>query len=186
MRRRRTLGGFAAAIVVATLFALTPRTGFAQPTRATQQQVEAVFLFRFSEFVEWPTSTDRSAPFVIGVLGEDPFGFFLDETVRGEQVSGRPIQIRRFARLDEVGPCDILFVSESERSRMSAIRAALQTRHILTVADFDGFANDGGVIQFAIDAGKTRLKINVAAAQSAGLTISSKLLRSAEIVGAGK
>ena len=52
----------------------------------------------------------------------------------------------------------------------------------LTVSDVDGFAERGGIIQLTTESGKIRLKINVIAAKASNLVISSKLLRSAEIV----
>ena len=42
----------------------------------TEYQVKAVFVYNFTRFVEWPsqTFTAPDEPFVIGVLGSDPFG----------------------------------------------------------------------------------------------------------------
>jgi hypothetical protein len=46
----------------------------------------AVFLFNFTQFTEWPRSAFASeeAPLVIGIIGADPFGKYLEETVSGE------------------------------------------------------------------------------------------------------
>ena len=46
------------------------------PTVPGEYDVKAVFLFNFSQFVDWPTPAlaDPQAPLVIGVLGNDPFG----------------------------------------------------------------------------------------------------------------
>ena len=67
-----------------------------EAARASEYQVKAVFLFNFAQFVDWPASAfpDATAPLVIGVLGDDPFGPYLDETVRGETVRGRPLETR--------------------------------------------------------------------------------------------
>jgi hypothetical protein len=56
---------------------------------------------------------------------------------------------------------------------------------VLTVGDFEGFTRRGGMIRFVTVGNKIRLRINLAAAQAANLTISSKLLRPAQIVGPG-
>src|SRR5205823_3694158 len=47
--------------------------GAASPV--SEYQLKAVFLFNFAHFVEWPAASlpPQSAPFVIGVLGKDPF-----------------------------------------------------------------------------------------------------------------
>lgn len=172
------------AITLAIAVAAPVRRAGGQAPRATQSQVEAVFLFHFTEFVEWPAQAfeGQESRFCIGVLGDDPFGAVLDETMRGEHAAGRPIEVRRFTRIDDAAKCHIIFVGASERARTRAIVTALANRSILTVADADGFARDGGLIQFVVDGGRTRLRINTDAARAAGLTISSKLLRSAEIV----
>ena len=60
---------------------------------------------------------------------------------------------------------------------------SVERRSVLTVSDIDRAAERGAVIQFTNERNRLRLRINVAAAKAAGLTISSKLLRPAEIVG---
>lgn len=154
-----------------------------QSAEAPEYQVKAVFLFNFAQFVDWPrAASPDSAPLVIGILGNDPFGRVLDATVRGEHLGGRPFAVRRFARVEDIGACDILFISQSVGSQVEAILADLGNRAILTVSDISGFASRGGMIHFVTDRNRIRLKINVDAAREARLTISSKLLRLAEIV----
>jgi YfiR/HmsC-like len=151
----------------------------------TEDQVQAVFLYNFSRFVEWPAQAFAAPndPFVIGILGSDPFGARLDEAVRNEQVNGHPLTVRRFRTLAEIENCQILFVDRSETARLGQILAALDHRSTLTVSQADGAAQRGVMIQFATENNRIRLRINVDSARASGLTISSKLLRPAEIVG---
>ncbi len=156
----------------------------AQAARASEYQVKAVFLFNFAQFVDWPARAfhDSTAPFVIGVLGNDPFGAYLDETVRGETVHGRPLEVHRYQGVGEIKTCHILFISPSEEDRLGEILDTLRDRAILTVGDLPAFALRGGMIRFVADKSRIRLRINIEAAKAANLTISSKLLRAAEIV----
>jgi len=85
-----------------------------------------------------------------------------------------------------VKDCHILFISRSERPRLEQILAHLQGRSVLTVSDLEDFARQGGVIRFVLVEDKVRLRINLEAAKAAGLTISSKLLRPAQIVTPGE
>lgn len=151
-----------------------------------EYQVKAVFLFNFSHFVEWPPSAFASAeaPFVIGVFGHDPFGGQLDEVTRGETVNGRPLVIRRVRNAGEAAACQILFMHHSEAARLDNVLAALSHRSTLTVSDLDEAAQRGVMIALATENNRIRLRVNVDSARAAQLTISSKLLRSAEIVGA--
>jgi hypothetical protein len=157
----------------------------ASPAAVSQEyQVKAVFLFNFAQFVEWPPEAfpGMSMPLIIGVLGDDPFGKALDEAVQGETVRGRILITRRWQRVEDVDHCHILFISASEAPHMKQIVGGLNGRHILTVSDTEDFAKQGGMIRLFAENKRTRLKINLDAAREAGLVISSKLLRPAEIV----
>ena len=90
---------------------------------------------------------------------------------------------QRHGKAEEVDACQILFIGESELGGLDGILGALKGRAILTVSDIDRSAERGAIIQFANDRNRLRLRINVDAARAAGLTLSSKLLRPAEIVG---
>jgi len=151
----------------------------------TEYQVKAVFVYNFSRFVEWPPQAFSAPdePFVIGILGGDPFGARLDEAVRGEQIDRHPLLVRRFRNLGEIGDCRILYIDRSESAQLQQILAALAHRSTLTVSDLDGSSQRGVMIQFTTENNRIRLRINVESARASGLTISSKLLRSAEIVG---
>jgi len=160
----------------------------AQTAPSRENQIKAVFLFNFAQFVEWPAQAfpEARTPLVIGVLGEDPFGAFLDETVRGEKVNNRPLVVQRYRRVEEIQVCHVLFISGSEAAQLERILELLKGRSILTVGGGEGFVGRGVMIGFATEKNKTRLKINVEAAKAASLTISSKLLRPAEIVSSGR
>jgi hypothetical protein len=152
---------------------------------ATEYQVKAVFVFNFSRFVEWPPQafTAPNQPFAICILGDDPFGERLDEAVRGEQINQHPLLVRRFRHVAEAEICQILYIDRSEGGQLHQILAALDHRSTLTVSELNDAAEHGGMIQFTTENNRVRLRINVDSARAAGLTISSKLLRPAEIVG---
>lgn len=154
-------------------------------TPSKEYQVKAVFLLNFAQFVDWPGKDFASdaSPFVIGVLGHDPFGDYLDEVVRDEKVKGHPVEVRRFHRLDDVQLCHVLFIVGGEVDEVELRRLA--TRSILTVGESDRFTANGGIVRFATEKGKLHLRINLEAAKTSALVISSKLLRSADIVKSG-
>jgi hypothetical protein len=184
--RRLSLVSWAVALAAATVPA--PAQTPAQGSVAPEYQVKAVFLYNFAQFVEWPASAfpDSAAPLVICVLGEDPFGPYLDETVRGEAVQAHPLIVQRSSRVEEIRSCHILFVGRQEQDRLDEILDTLQGRSALTVSDADDFAKRGGMIRFVTDRNRIRLRINLEAARDAHLTLSSKLLRPAQIVRTGE
>src|SRR5256885_282744 len=59
-----------------------------------EYRVKATFLFQFTQFVDWPRNafSNQQTPLVIGILGEDPFGTFLDDTVGMKWPTATPLQ----------------------------------------------------------------------------------------------
>src|SRR5580700_1176260 len=173
-------------LLVVAVAALMVAQALSASDAPTENQVQAVFLYNFSRFVEWPPQAFAAPtdPFVIGIVGSDPFGARLDEAVHNEQINGHILTVRRFHSLSELDNCQILFIDRSEIGRLAEILAALDHHSTLTVSQADGAAQRGVMIQFANENSRIRLRINVDSARAAGLTISSKLLRPAEIVGA--
>lgn len=147
--------------------------------QAPEYDLKAAFLFNFAKFVEWPQGAfpGENTPMTICVFGKDPFGHSLDEVVQGERIGERGLVIQRPDGLDDLDACHVLFVSPSERERISKVLARVRGEPVLTVADTEGFLRAGGVINFILEGSKVRFLINQEAAERNGLRISSKLMR---------
>lgn len=172
--------------LVACIVIASSSAGAVWPATPTAEyQVKAAYLFNFGQFVEWPLQAydSPSAPFVIGVVGDDPFGSTLDEVVAGESLGGRPLVVKRFRKAEDISACNILFIGRSEAARLDETLKALKGRSVLTVTDIAGAERRGAIIVLVNDNNRIRMRINVAAAKASNLVISSKLLRPAEVVG---
>jgi hypothetical protein len=148
--------------------------------------IKAAFLYNFAKFTTWPRAalSDPGAPLNVCVLGEDPFGLAL-ESIEGKMVKERKLLTRHLAGAKGVDRCHLLFISASETERLDWILKSLNHAPVLTISDMPGFAQAGGVIGLKTIEDKIRFEINMAAAERAGLRLSSKLLSLAEIVGDG-
>jgi hypothetical protein len=149
-----------------------------------EHKIKAVFLFNFTQFVEWPISAlpDDETAFVIGILGKDPFGSYLDETIRNERVKNHPLIVQRFRTVDDITTCHILYIIPTDKDQLKEILARVKSKNTLTVSDASNFAHLGGMIRLYTEDNKTRIRINVDAVKNSELIISSKLLRLADIV----
>ncbi|HEX9427972.1 MAG TPA: YfiR family protein [Candidatus Polarisedimenticolia bacterium] len=150
----------------------------------SEYQVKAAYLYYFATFVEWPAGTldHGSEGLVIGVLGEDPFGEILDDTLRGKSIGGRPVVVRRFTSPQEARESQILFISASEEDRLSAVLKTLDGAHVLTVGDLNRFASRGGTVAFRTEENKVRFDINVDAVERARVKISAQLMKLGRIL----
>jgi hypothetical protein len=150
----------------------------------SEYAVKGAFLTKFAMFVEWPEKTfeHKGAPLIIGILGEDPFGPSFEAALAKEAAGGRTFVLKRFKSASEAAGCQILFVGASEKERLPQILDAVRGRPVLTVADHEGFAHRGGMINFIMDGGKVRFEVNAAAVEAGGLKMSAKLLQVARAV----
>jgi hypothetical protein len=173
---------------LALLGAVAPGAS-AQTTTSAEYQLKAAFLYKLAQFVQWPARAfrDAQAPLVIGILGEDPFGAYLDESiVRGEKIDEHPLVVRRYKRVDDAVEGHLLFISSANPAELEKIFAQLKGRAILTVGDADTFTRLGGMVRFVVEEGHVRLRISVEAAKACDLKISSKILSPTTIVAPGK
>jgi hypothetical protein len=156
-----------------------------QAASASQSEyaLKSVFLYNFCRFIDWPDSAFASPnePFIIGIIGDDPFGPLLNQAIEGEKYHNRPIRIDHFRTPGDIKRCHLLFVSHAGAGRVDSILAAVAGKSLLTVSETEDFLNRGGMITLTAEQNRIRLRINLAALESANLTVSSKLLRVAEI-----
>jgi hypothetical protein len=157
---------------------------WAQVAPAPEASVKAVFIYNFTRFVDWPENAflGPTAPFIIGITGEDPLGAALLATVAGEKVGSHPIQVQSVAAGARLKECHLLYMSTKDSEKATQLLGMLAQQPILTVGEAVAFSRQGGMIRFLTRNNKIRLEINPAAVRAAGLGISSKLLQVAELV----
>lgn len=147
-------------------------------TTVEESQVKAAFLFHFAQLVDWPAdpNSDGNRSLIICVFDDDPQRHELQSTLEGKLIGERVLHIRLLSDPQAIPGCNILFLSRDEGPRQSAILRDLRDRPILTVGETESFLSDGGMIRFHLEADRIRFDINLAAADSAHLKISSRLL----------
>lgn len=169
-------------IVCAGMIVLLPSALKAQMNEYT---VKAVFLERFTRFVRWPETVqmqDTTKPFVIGVIGENPFGNLLDQIYYHQRIKNKPVQIQYIKNLTEISDCHLLFISQKSHFDIKKIISITENAAILTVGDADDYSQEGVVINFYLENSKIRFEINESALRKSGLYMSHLLLKEAKIV----
>ena len=155
-----------------------------QEPNANTYEAQSEYLRNFAEFIDWPSLTNQGAHQTINfcVLGHDPYGELLDKSILGHRIGNRPTVIVRGRHLEDMGVCDVLFISRSETKSEDRILQRLRNEEVLTIGDTEDFAARGGVIQFVWEQDHVGFLINVDAARRAGLKIHASLLALARIV----
>jgi hypothetical protein len=160
------------------------------PSRAESNTLEyavkAAYLFKFTPFVEWPSSAFAAptSPFYVCVLGGDPFGTMLDQAVDGHQVGEHPVRVRRLQSAEGASTCHILYFGTARAPVAAAALSKLHGAPVLTVTE-QSLGVSGGVVQFVVKDGHVRFTIDAGAAAANRVVISAKLLSLAAAVRTG-
>jgi YfiR/HmsC-like len=143
-----------------------------------EYHVKAAFLFHFAQLVEWPSdaSGDSGNSIFLCTLEDDAFSDELENTIEGRQIGSRAIRIRHVHLSQAIHGCNMLVIGKNEDKRLPSILATLRTLPVLTVGESGDFLNSGGIIRFCVIDNRLRFNINLAAADSSHLKISSQLL----------
>ncbi len=156
-----------------------------QEKRAAEEyDLKAAFLLNFAKFVEWPPPT-RPIPgalFRIGILGKDPSGGAFASILNGKSLAEASVVVETIEQSDQALGCQLLFVPSGERDLEAAVLKTVKGRPILTVGEREGFLLSGGLFNFYLEDKKLRVELDNESTRSAGMVVSSKLLRVARVV----
>ena len=147
----------------------------------SEAAVKAAFLYRFTQYVEWPPAALAAHAFTIDVLGADEVGRELEHFLPGRLIHGVPATVRRIRDLRELGEAQVLYIGPGRDA--ASVIAALPQRSVLVVTDDEARGLDaGGTVNFVVIDRRVRFEISLAAAERAGLRVSSELLGVAQRV----
>ncbi|SLM32385.1 exported hypothetical protein [Desulfamplus magnetovallimortis] len=161
----------------------------AQQEKHHEYLLKSAFLERFTRFVQWPvpfSEINKKEPFIIGVIGPNPFGDILQAVFSRHPIKEHPVSIRLLNRIEDIQGCHMLFIGKTDDHTLSRIIEFSKKFPVLTVSDNTGYALKGVHINMYIEEEQIRFEINNRSASESGLKISYLLLKVARIVDTGK
>ena len=171
---------------VLALFVSAISLGFegAPNDQAKEYPVKAAMMGKFLKYVEWPSArfADDESPMIVGVFGKDPFQNSLERIFAGNSYRSHPYELRRVKVIEGVEQCHVLFIPATENALVAEIVERVKGRSVLLIGESNGFATQGGIINFYFEKKNPRFEVNPAAAKREKLKISSSLLKLARIV----
>lgn len=147
-------------------------------TATPESKVKAAFLFKFTNYVNWPPNAFESAdtPLVISVMEAEDVASELSKLAAGRTIGTRAIVVRRLAAGESAAGSHVLFVGAMDNNHLSKILANARAQSVLTVTELDDALNFGSVINFVVIDDQVRFDISLPAAEHNNLKISSRLL----------
>lgn len=162
------------ALLVAGIAGLSVAVAAAAADELPEYRLKAAFVHNFIMFTEWPATT--GSVLNICITGTDPFGSEID-ALQGKAVGARSLMIQRKSGGESLKACQVVYFSPSVIETLPRLLASVRGQATLTIADSPGAMRQGVALNMAVQRNKVSFEANVLAARSAGLLLSSKLLR---------
>lgn len=175
----RRLPGWAWVLVwyglVFQAFAQAPAT---RPLTASAEQVKASYVLVFARSTKWPESTNviPAAAFVIGLLHADALQAPLKQLLTGEQLHGRPVEIRRLGTAAEAKDCQLVYLGQQSPEALREACAALAGRPVLLLTEHREGLAAGSTLCLWQAGEKIRYDISIEAMERAGLEVSADVI----------
>jgi len=146
-----------------------------------EQKIKAGLIYNFLKYTKWPpTASGDSSPLIVCIFSaEDPFSGYL-QPIEDRTVNQRQITLRHISKIEDAANCHMLFVGSDEQGQWPALHRSLGGKSVLTVGDFDNFADSGGMIEFDTKDNRVQIDLNPDAASAAHLQIYENLRRLAK------
>lgn len=152
---------------------------FAEPVK--QDTVEAAMTLQLLGFTEWPDkgTKDESATRTIGIFDSEPAYEAFDSLLADPRFKGRftVTRINADTPNDDLFRCDALFFSDADPTEIPRIVKKLEERPVVLVGTFEGFLEQGGLVNFVKKQRRLGFEIHLDNSKRRGIEYRAKLLR---------
>jgi len=153
------------------------------------EQVKAAFVLNIARFVTWPADSplQQSESMLLCLYRSNPMGQGI-ETIEGEKIDGRIVEVRRIKSLESSDFCNILLIASDELQTFISEVPPDFKRPMLTVTDLtDAYlpveSRRGILIALIRNGTRIGFEVDLEQVRKAGFRMSSELLKLANIVG---
>lgn len=140
----------------------------------TNSKMKAIFIMNFTKLIEWPLAY-REGAFVVGVVGDSPIYTELIKMSKTKKVSNQSLQIKKFASINDVNKCHILYVSQNKCGDINSIVSKVSLHSTLIITEKQGLVDKGAGINFVVKDNRQKFELNKNNVEKYKLKVSSNL-----------
>lgn len=169
VRRRRLVVGALGAVVAAAAASFAAQT-------YSEDSIKAAYLYRFTQYIEWPQALPAGEPFTIAVLDAPGVAQELRRLLPSHPIKNSEAQVRVIARLQDLGSAQMLYLGPAPADHLRSLIASMAPGSALLVTDNEEGLELGGVLNFVRVDHRVRFEVSLIAADRLKFRISSELL----------
>ena len=136
---------------------------------AQESKFKALFIYKFAEYIEWPSGKKNVT---VGMAGKSG----VSKELSNFAASKGNMTVLDIGGPSDTGKCDIIFLPNSEGSKIADYNSAIGGKSILVVSENSELTGKGSDIGFYLESGKLRFLIDEKSIRNKKMTPSSKLL----------
>jgi len=137
---------------------------------------KALFLYNFTQNVEWPASSYHSNDFIVTVIGDKEMASELEKLAQVKKVGAKTIIIKQSNQVKDVEDSHIIYLSSSKSSLMPILSSEHLGKPVLIISSKEGLCSKGAAISFTTVDGKLRYEISTSNIKNQGLEVNNKLI----------
>lgn len=146
-----------------------------------ETNVKAAMIYNFTHFISW--ERESREPITICVLGEPAMVTAIQEVASRKDRDRRQVLAQSIVENQSVAGCNVIFVPGGQEDGAPQVLRAVRGLPVLTVGDSKRFVEQGGTMGFFLERDRVRFAINMDTVRRSGLSVSSKLLSLAVVIG---
>ncbi|MGR9085899.1 MAG: YfiR family protein [Gammaproteobacteria bacterium] len=173
--------------VLIFLAGLSPLGASAETASERIDRVKAAFVLNIARFVSWPDEVldHQGGVLLLCLYRSNPFGEAM-KSIAGKTVNGRSLQIKPVKSLTDSKTCNILLIGGDHLTNFGDESPHGSNGPLLTIADLTDAvglrSRHHALVALVRNGARIGFEINLKKARSAGLQMSSNLLKLAKIV----
>lgn len=136
---------------------------------AQESKFKALFIYKFAEYIEWPSSPTK---IVVGVVGKSD----VYEQLSAFAANKQNLEVVNIETTAESSKCQIIFVPKDKNKMIPDFADKIGSKSILLVSDDGDMVHSYADIGFYLEGGKLRFLISPKSIELKNMTPSSKLL----------
>jgi YfiR/HmsC-like len=143
--------------------------------RAQDEKFEALFIYNFTKYIEWPFE-NQSSEFVITVLGNGDIIPELASISSRMSANSKTIIIKKASSPLAIPPSQILFVTKERTNEIPQIIENIKNRNILLIAEKPNACALGAAVNFVSKGGNLSFELSRGNLEKYGLKVNTQLL----------
>jgi YfiR/HmsC-like len=155
---------------------LAPLVATGASLGVSEDTVKAAYLYRFTQYVDWPDPPASGVPFTIAVLDAPEVAEQLRRLLADHLIKNAKAQVQAISTMQELGSARMVFVGAGYLNHLQSVVSTLAARPVLLVTDDADGIPTGSMVNFVTVDHRVRFEVSLTATDRSKLRISAELL----------